>query len=86
MRQQVRSVYHQDTHAAGRAIAEKILDEFPTCPIREVKRLGKTLNQWRTEFLGYFDTDGANNGGTEAMCECLPGWSGTGWSGWFRSR
>ena len=67
MRQQVRSVYHQDTHAAGRAIAEKILDEFPTCPIREVKRLGKTLNQWRTEFLGYFDTDGANNGGTEAM-------------------
>ena len=65
--QQVRSVYHQDTHAAGRAIAEKILDEFPTCPIREVKRLGKTLNQWRTEFLGYFDTDGANNGGTEAI-------------------
>jgi FMN reductase len=24
--------------------------------------------------------------GTEALCECLPGWSGTGWSGWFRSR
>jgi transposase InsO family protein len=23
---------------------------------------------------------------TEAICECLPGWSGTGWSGWFRSR
>ena len=22
----------------------------------------------------------------EAICECLPGWSGTGWSGWFRSR
>ena len=25
------------------------------------------LTQWRTEFLGYFDTDGANNGGTEAV-------------------
>ncbi len=40
---------------------------FTTCPIPEVKRLGKTLNQWRREFLGYFDTDGANNGGTEAV-------------------
>jgi hypothetical protein len=33
----------------------------------EVARLGKTLTQWRSEFLGYFDTDGASNGGTEAM-------------------
>ena len=23
---------------------------------------------------------------TEAICECGDGWSGTGWSGWFRSR
>ena len=65
--QQVRDAYHQDTHAAGRTIAENILTDFPTCPIPEVKRLGKTLNQWRTEFLGYFDTGGANNGGTEAI-------------------
>ena len=36
-------------------------------PDPEVKRLGKTLTTWRREFLGYFDTDGANNGGTEAM-------------------
>ena len=65
--QQVRSAYHQDTHAAGRVIAEKILDTFPTCPIPEVARLGRTLRQWRTEFLGYFDTGGSSNGGTEAM-------------------
>ena len=32
-----------------------------------VARLGRTLKQWRTEFLGYFDTDGASNGGTEAI-------------------
>jgi len=25
------------------------------------------LRQWRREFLGYFDTGGANNGGTEAV-------------------
>ncbi|MBC9956184.1 ISL3 family transposase [Yimella sp. cx-51] len=65
--QQVRSVYHQDTHAAGRRVAERILDTFTSCPIREVARLGRTLKQWRTEFLGYFDTHGASNGGTEAM-------------------
>jgi transposase len=65
--QQVRSAYHQVSHAAGRAVAEKILDSLASCPIPEVARLGKTLRQWRTEFLGYFDTDGASNGGTEAI-------------------
>jgi hypothetical protein len=65
--QQLRSAYHQDSHAEGRRIAEKILDSFTSCPIPEVARLGRTLTQWRTEFLGYFDTDGANNGGTEAI-------------------
>ena len=53
--------------AAGRAVAEKILDSFTSCPIPEVARLGRTLKQWRTEFLGYFDTNGASNGGTEAI-------------------
>ena len=65
--QEVRSVYHQDTPAAGKAIAEKILNSFTSCPIPEVARLGRTLKQWRTEFLGYFDTNGASNGGTEAI-------------------
>lgn len=65
--QQVRSVYHQDTPAAGKAIAEKILNSFTTCPIPEVARLGRTLKQWREAFLGYFTTEGANNGGAEAV-------------------
>lgn len=65
--QQVRSVYHQPTPAAGRAIATKILDSFTTCPIPEVARLGRTLKQWKAAFLAYFDTGGANNGGTEAV-------------------
>ena len=65
--QQVRSAYHQDIHAAGRAVAENILTTFAGCPIPEVARLGRTLRQWRSEFLGYFDTGGANNGGTEAI-------------------
>ena len=65
--QQVRSVYDQDTHAAGRAIAQKVLDAFASCPIPEAARLGKTLRQWREAFLGYFETAGASNGRTEAV-------------------
>ncbi|WP_425338848.1 ISL3 family transposase [Kocuria subflava] len=84
--QQLRSAYQAKSTVEGRRIAEKILASLPTCPIPEIRRLGKTLKQWRAAFLAYFDTSRANNGGTEAICECLPGWSGTGWSGWFRSR
>lgn len=65
--QRVRSAYHQDSHAAGRAIAEALVATLHTCPVPEVARLGKTLRRWRREFLGYFDTDGASNGGTEAI-------------------
>lgn len=58
---------HQDSHAAGRAIAQTIFDSYASCPIPEVARLGRTLKQWRSEFLGYFDTGEATNGGTEAI-------------------
>ena len=61
------SIYHQPCHADGRRVAEQILASFPTCPIPEIARLGRTLNQWREAFLGYFTTSGANNGGTEAI-------------------
>lgn len=84
--QRVRAVYHQQDPATGRALAEKILDGFPNCPIPEIAGLSKTLRTWRDAFLRYFHTGGANNGGTEAICECGTGWSGTGWSGWFQSR
>ena len=65
--QQLRQVYHQLTAAAGKALATKIIDSFPSCPIPEIARLGRTLKRWKTAFLAYFDTDGANNGGTEAV-------------------
>lgn len=52
--------------AAGKKIAEQILTSFPTSSIPEIKRLGRTLKQWREAFLAYFDTDRAHNGGTEA--------------------
>jgi len=65
--QQLRSIYHQDRPEQGRAIAEKVLASFASCPIPEVARLGRTLRQWRSALLAYFDTSGASNGGTEAI-------------------
>ena len=65
--QQLRAAYQAKDTAEGKASAEKILEAFYTCPIPEIARLGKTLRRWREQFLGYFTTDRANNGGTEAI-------------------
>jgi len=65
--QQLRGAYRADNLAEGRKIAEKVLASFPTCLIPEIKRLGRTLKQWRAAFLAYFATHRANNGGTEAI-------------------
>jgi transposase len=65
--QQLRSAYHQRDLAAGRRIAETVVDSFHTCPIPEIARLGRTLRRWRSAFLAYFTTARANNGGTEAI-------------------
>ena len=64
--QQLRSIYHATT-ADGRRIAEKVIAGFPSCPIPEVARLGRTLKAWRQQLLAYFDTSGVSNGGTEAI-------------------
>jgi transposase len=65
--QQLRSAFHQKNLAEGRRIAEHVLASFPSCPIPEIARLGRTLRQWREPFLAYFTTEGASNGGTEAV-------------------
>ncbi|HEY6812921.1 MAG TPA: ISL3 family transposase [Propionibacteriaceae bacterium] len=64
--QQLRSIYHATT-TEGRRIAEKVIAGFPSCPIPEVARLGRTLKAWRQQVLAYFDTSGVSNGGTEAI-------------------
>ncbi|MFC5296212.1 transposase, partial [Brachybacterium tyrofermentans] len=65
--QDLRDVFDQPTPAQGRRLAERLIDTLPPCPIPEIARLGKTLRRWKTAFLAYFDTDGASNGGTEAI-------------------
>ena len=51
----------------GKAGAEHVVGRFPGCPIRDIVRLGTTLRQWKSQYLGYFRTGGANNGGAEAI-------------------
>ena len=51
----------------GRAIAVQVLESFPSCPIPEIARLARTLRAWKEQFLAYFTTGRANNGGTEAI-------------------
>jgi transposase len=53
--QQLRSIYHAIT-TEGRRIAEKVIAGFPSCPIPEVARLGRTLKAWRQQLLAHFDT------------------------------
>jgi hypothetical protein len=50
----------------SRRIAEKFLAAFPTCPIPEIRRLGKPSSSGAA-FLAYFDTGRASDGGTEAI-------------------
>ncbi len=66
--QQLRAIYAgTGSPRERRALAEKVIASFPTCPIPEVARLGQTLRAWRSQVLAYFDTDGLSNGGTEAI-------------------
>ena len=44
-----------------------MIDCFPSCPIPDVARLGRTLRAWRAQVLAYFPTNGVSNGGTEAI-------------------
>ena len=64
--QQLRAAYQATDLAQGRRIAEQVLGAFPSCPIPEIARLGRTLKQWRAAFLAYFTTGRSSNGGTEA--------------------
>lgn len=65
--QQLRSAYTATNPAQGRRIAEDVIASFPTCPIPEVARLGRTLRAWKAQVLAYFPSNGVSNGGTEAV-------------------
>ena len=65
--QQLRSAYTAKNPNQGRKIAEQVIASFPSCPIPEVARLGRTLRSWKQQVLAYFASKGVSNGGTEAI-------------------
>ena len=65
--QRLRSAFAAESLAEGKKIALSIVESFPSCPIPEIARLGRTLAAWRQQFLAYFTTGRASNGGTEAI-------------------
>jgi transposase len=65
--QRLRSLYHLPDLREARTLAENLLASLPSCPVPEVARLGRTLRRWKTQFLAYFTTARASNGGTEAL-------------------
>jgi transposase len=44
-----------------------VLESLHTCPVAEIARLGRTVGAWKEQFLTYFATGRASNGGTEAI-------------------
>jgi transposase len=65
--QRLRSMYQAASPAEGKQIAEHVIASFPTCPIAEVARLGRTLRMWRSHVLARFESHRISNGGTEAV-------------------
>jgi len=65
--QRLRSAFASKDLRQGHKIAAQVLESFHTCPVPEIARLGRTLRSWSAQFLAYFTTGRANNGGTEAV-------------------
>lgn len=65
--QNLRAAYRAKNTGNGRRKAQKILRTFYRSSIPEIARLGRTLRRWTNEFLAYFNTGRASNGGTEAI-------------------
>ena len=87
--QDIVTAYRNPDPKAGRRTLNKVIGSIARgvpAALAELRKLGSTLNRRAGDVLAYFDHPRTSNGPTEAICECLPGWSGTGWSGWFRSR
>lgn len=64
--QRLRNINHARPER-GRELVTEVISSFPTCPIPEVARLGRTLKQWKAAILAYSDTQGASHGPTEAI-------------------
>ena len=88
--QRMIAAYRHPDPAAGRELTVKLIESLSAGvprPLVEIAKLGRTLSKRAADVVAYyFDRPCTSNGPTEAIYELAGGWSGTGWSGWFRSR
>ena len=81
--QQMITAYRAPDRATGRALMTELITSLSAgvpAALSELRTLGRTLKKRAADVLAYFDRPGTSNGPTEAICESLRGWSGTGWS------
>nr|WP_245200645.1 MULTISPECIES: transposase [unclassified Arthrobacter] len=62
--QNLRDIYHARPEPGTRERCHRVI---PLLPDPEVARLGRTLKQWTTGVLAYFETNGASHGPTEVI-------------------
>lgn len=67
MGRRVREAMRHEDREQGKKDLFAMITTMLECPVSEVARLGRTLKVWKKELAGFFATDGANNGGTEAI-------------------
>ncbi len=68
--QRMIAAYRHPDHRAGKTAMSDLIDSLNgkiPAVLREVRRLGRTLNQRAADVLAYFDRPGTSNGPTEAI-------------------
>ena len=64
---QIMAAYANPDRVAGRTAAERAITAARGCPVPQINRLGRTLNNWRPEYLSRFDQPQVSNGPTENL-------------------
>ncbi|MDQ0092488.1 hypothetical protein J2T21_000349 [Paeniglutamicibacter psychrophenolicus] len=62
--QKMRLIYYVQ-HADAPEQGQALLSNFSDCPIPEIKRLGKTFEEWQNQPCAHFSTKNASSGHTE---------------------
>ena len=73
------AAYRDPDRAAGRAAFTDLIERLGTAPtpLKELRKLGRTLTQRAADVLAYFDRPGTSNGPTEAINGRLENLRGT---------
>ncbi len=69
-KESVRDIYLTDDPAEAATLVDKAVVGCRDDDVEEVRSLGRTLADWRTEILAHHDT-GASNGPTEGLNLCV---------------